>query len=432
MKMSQDLSANVCRSPQGRVCGYDALGGCPADDSCNWCDCSNPGGAFGCTLVACDIDGGVGLRGFVPSLDATLRVGAVELAFTSEDGRLTLGAPPSLAPVVLVPPPPPDVLRDTVVPVVARVVVSSVLTGALSALLGSGGSVRSLERLFADPGAVLSQPSGNAIQELLQAVAEALGLDSARGLPLPGGVLVSAEGEEAIELAVEATVGPDDLLTAGLSVDIATDRSVAVGGTVTLEIPLPSGWNHIKVSFGVSPAGVSLVVTPDGVDPITLLPQFSGFGPLVEATAASLLPEVLQKITDELSPPGPLGEAGLAVADELGIYDEAAGGFTGSAQVAQLRAMLQPGWLEAEISNPAALADLVASVFGAGKIELPNGHSDTSPGDLRSTFAGFYWGVVSPYIQDALRYLHQTQEGKEWINNLYSLVFAAEHDHHGS
>jgi len=329
-----------------------------------------------------ELDGGVGLRGFVPSLDATLRVGAVELAFTSEDGRLTLGAPPSLAPVVLVPPPPPDVLRDTVVPVVARVVVSSVLTGALSALLGSGGSVRSLERLFADPGAVLSQPSGNAIQELLQAVAEALGLDSAQGLPLPGGVLVSAEGEEAIELAVEATVGPDDLLTAGLSVDIATDRSVAVGGTVTLEIPLPSGWNHIKVSFGVSPAGVSLVVTPDGVDPITLLPQFSGFGPLVEATAASLLPEVLQKITDELSPPGPLGEAGLAVADELGIYDEAAGGFTGSAQVTQLRAMLQPGWLEAEISNPAALADLVASVFGAGKIELPNGHSVTSPGDL--------------------------------------------------
>jgi hypothetical protein len=32
-----------------------------------------------------------------------------------------------------------------------------------------------------------------------------------------------------------------------------------------------------------------------------------------------------------------------------------------------------------------------------------------SPGDLRSTFASFYWGVVSPYIQDALRYLHQTQ-----------------------
>jgi hypothetical protein len=62
MKMSQDLSANVCHSPQGRVCGYDALGGCPADDSCNWCDCSNPGGAFACTLVGCDNDAGASKR----------------------------------------------------------------------------------------------------------------------------------------------------------------------------------------------------------------------------------------------------------------------------------------------------------------------------------------------------------------------------------
>jgi len=35
--------------------------------------------------------------------------------------------------------------------------------------------------------------------------------------------------------------------------------------------------------------------------------------------------------------------------------------------------------------------------------------------------------VISPYIQDALRYLRQTQEGKEWIARLESLVFAAEH-----
>jgi hypothetical protein len=50
----------------------------------------------------------------------------------------------------------------------------------------------------------------------------------------------------------------------------------------------------------------------------------------------------------------------------------------------------------------------------------------TTPGDLRAAFAGFYWGVVSPYIQDALRYLRQTQEGKEWIARLYSHVFAVE------
>jgi hypothetical protein len=330
-----------------------------------------------------ELDGRVALRGLIVTLDATLRVGAVELAFTGHDGRLVLRAPPSLAPVTLVPPPPPDVLRDTVVPVVARVVVSSVLTGALGGLLGSGGSVRSLERLFADPGAVLAAPSGNAIQELLQAVARALGLDDAQGLALPGGVLISASGDEAIHLAAQATFGPDDLLTVALTLDIATDRSVAVGGTVTLDITLPSGWNHVTVRFGVTPAGVTLVVTPATFDePIVLLPHFSGFGPLVEGTAASLLPAVLQKLVDELGPLGPLGQAALGVAGELGVYDAAAGGFTGSAQITRLRAMLQPGWLEQEINDPDALADLVAAVFGPGKIELPAGHEITSPDDL--------------------------------------------------
>jgi len=49
------------------------------------------------------------------------------------------------------------------------------------------------------------------------------------------------------------------------------------------------------------------------------------------------------------------------------------------------------------------------------------------PGDVLAGFAGFYWGVVSPYIQDALRYLRQTQEGKEWVARLHSHVFEVEH-----
>jgi hypothetical protein len=51
-----------------------------------------------------------------------------------------------------------------------------------------------------------------------------------------------------------------------------------------------------------------------------------------------------------------------------------------------------------------------------------------SPGDMRKSFAKFYWNVISPYIQDALRYLRVTQEGKQWIANLHSHVFAVEHD----
>ena len=50
-----------------------------------------------------------------------------------------------------------------------------------------------------------------------------------------------------------------------------------------------------------------------------------------------------------------------------------------------------------------------------------------SPHDLHRDYPSFYWDMVSRYIQDGLRYLSVTQEGKQWIANLYSHVFAAEH-----
>lgn len=49
------------------------------------------------------------------------------------------------------------------------------------------------------------------------------------------------------------------------------------------------------------------------------------------------------------------------------------------------------------------------------------------PGDMRKNYAKFYWNEVNPYIQDALRYLRVTQEGKEWIAKLHSHVFEVEH-----
>lgn len=50
-----------------------------------------------------------------------------------------------------------------------------------------------------------------------------------------------------------------------------------------------------------------------------------------------------------------------------------------------------------------------------------------TPEDMRKNYAKFYWNVVNPYIQDALGYLKLTQEGKQWISNLHSHVFAVEH-----
>ena len=52
-----------------------------------------------------------------------------------------------------------------------------------------------------------------------------------------------------------------------------------------------------------------------------------------------------------------------------------------------------------------------------------------SPTDLQRSYPGFYWNMVARYIQDGLRYLQVTQEGKQWIANLYAHVFAVEHKH---
>ncbi len=50
-----------------------------------------------------------------------------------------------------------------------------------------------------------------------------------------------------------------------------------------------------------------------------------------------------------------------------------------------------------------------------------------TPGDMRAKYPRFYWGMVSPYIQDALQYLRLTEDGQQWIANMQSQVFDAEH-----
>ncbi|MBD0333874.1 MAG: metal-dependent phosphohydrolase [Cyanobacteria bacterium Co-bin13] len=53
-----------------------------------------------------------------------------------------------------------------------------------------------------------------------------------------------------------------------------------------------------------------------------------------------------------------------------------------------------------------------------------------NPEDLRLNYPKFYWKTAYPYIQDAVRYLQLTQEGKQVLANLYSHVFEIEHESH--
>ena len=51
-----------------------------------------------------------------------------------------------------------------------------------------------------------------------------------------------------------------------------------------------------------------------------------------------------------------------------------------------------------------------------------------SPADLVDKYPTFYWRKVSPYVQDAIRYLNLTSSGRQWISGLYANVFRAEHE----
>ncbi len=48
--------------------------------------------------------------------------------------------------------------------------------------------------------------------------------------------------------------------------------------------------------------------------------------------------------------------------------------------------------------------------------------------DLADAYPSFYGKGVTPYIQDAIRYLNWTPEGKQWIAMLHSHVFSVEHN----
>lgn len=51
----------------------------------------------------------------------------------------------------------------------------------------------------------------------------------------------------------------------------------------------------------------------------------------------------------------------------------------------------------------------------------------TTAAQLRADYPKFFWSAVSPHIGDALVDLRMTQEGKQWVANLYAHVFAEEH-----
>lgn len=81
-----------------------------------------------------------------------------------------------------------------------------------------------------------------------------------------------------------------------------------------------------------------------------------------------------------------------------------------------------------QLSDPRYLQKISALFYEFEEIGANKVLGYRNPGDLRKNYPKFYWHGVYPYIQDALRYLELTQEGKQIIANLYANVFRVEHE----
>lgn len=76
-----------------------------------------------------------------------------------------------------------------------------------------------------------------------------------------------------------------------------------------------------------------------------------------------------------------------------------------------------------QLGDPNRLQKCTALFYEFEEIGLNAKLGYRRPGELRIDNTKFYWDVVSPYVQDALRYLRVTQDGKQWIANLQANVF---------
>ena len=96
--------------------------------------------------------------------------------------------------------------------------------------------------------------------------------------------------------------------------------------------------------------------------------------------------------------------------------------------ISEWAALLRAADLIGQLGDPHYLRKTNALFHEFEEVGLNRQLGYESPADLIDKYPQFYWDNVSPYIQDAIRYLNVTSSGRQWINGLYSNVFRAEHE----
>jgi hypothetical protein len=89
--------------------------------------------------------------------------------------------------------------------------------------------------------------------------------------------------------------------------------------------------------------------------------------------------------------------------------------------------LVQAADLIGQLGDPLYLKKANALFYEFEEIGLNRQLGYSSPADLVERYPDFYWTSVSPHLEEAIGYLNVTAAGRQWIANLHSHVFCAEH-----
>ena len=89
--------------------------------------------------------------------------------------------------------------------------------------------------------------------------------------------------------------------------------------------------------------------------------------------------------------------------------------------------LLQAADLIGQLGDPVYLKKANALFYEFEEVGMNRQLGYFTPADLVERYPDFYRAHVSSHLEDAISYLNVTANGRQWVANLHSHVFCAEH-----
>jgi len=157
----------------------------------------------------------------------------------------------------------------------------------------------------------------------------------------------------------------------------------------------------------ISPAGTDIALAPYHVDRSKLFVRERFGAILLQDQTSQLNANLIASYIEMTRFPSPEGD----------IYKDTKG----------LGGLVRAADFIGQLGDPDYLRKIPALFYEFQELGINDALGYKSPDDMRANYASFYWNSVNPYIQDAIQYLRLTEDGKQWIANMHSHVFDAEH-----